>query len=344
MSAFGEKISKDEFLKKYFGNKEFNQELEFKDVVGHFLVIKKGGEPFSIVYVGHQFTFSFTIKKKEFKDFYYAHSDRRDKLAVLHQPFVAAHDVKNGVLNFYSFEDKSKNENYGTYGIYKGKPLNLTRLIFRKGKIVHSFDIENGRYSKREVVGSSFQELNKEKTYQFVQKIYQGTSKSGGWPLADSTSLKDVFSSEYDATSKLLIAVKEKRKLKADKQTFDLYSKREKTLAEQVLNYTTSGNPEGEKSNYWYALKGKKCTLQPVGSADWLGKNKTPFNVRKLNQTAFRIYPETISAYGLHSNVFNVETAKKVYFNPGQYLVDFDRLRNAWVLLFEQCPGKRSKF
>ena len=33
-------------------------------------------------------------------------------------------------------------------------------------------DIENGRYYKREVVGSSFQELNKEKTYQFVQKIY----------------------------------------------------------------------------------------------------------------------------------------------------------------------------
>ena len=69
-----------------------------------------------------------------------------------------------------------------------------------------------------------------------------------------------------------------------------------------------------------------------------------PFNVRKLNQTAFRIYPEIIGAYGLHSKVFNVETAKKVYFNPGQYLVDYDRLLNAWALLFEQCPGKKTKF
>ena len=69
MSAFGEKISKDEFLKKYFGNKEFNQELEFKDVVGHFLVTKKGGEPFSIVYVVANSFFHLLSKRKNLRIF-----------------------------------------------------------------------------------------------------------------------------------------------------------------------------------------------------------------------------------------------------------------------------------
>ena len=199
------------------------------------------------MYMGHRFLFLFTIKKKEFKNFVAASSDRIHKLAVLHQPYVLAHDVKNGVLNYYLTADKSKSRNYSTYGIYKGKPYNKTRLIFRKGKFLHMLNIENGEYIKQEMVGSSFKELNKEESYKFIERIYQGKSLSGDWPLAINTSLTEVFQSEYHLASFTSSGIKEKRKLKAVKQSFNLYSKRDKTLAEQVLNYTTSGDPEGKK-------------------------------------------------------------------------------------------------
>tara|TARA_Y100000589_G_scaffold235385_1_gene222803 strand:+ start:7756 stop:8055 length:300 start_codon:yes stop_codon:yes gene_type:complete len=97
-------------------------------------------------------------------------------------------------------------------------------------------------------------------------------------------------------------------------------------------------------NNYWYAVKGDKCTLQPAGNARWYDPDsfeivKTPFNVRKINQTAFRIYPS-----GSRMQVFQVESAKKLYFNPDRYMVDFDRLLKAWRLLFTECPGKKTKF
>jgi len=348
-----EKISKSDFIKKYYGKKKFNQELEFKNIIGHFFVSKKNKKTVYIMYMGQKYLFLFKIEKSQFKDFYGAHSDKRHKLVKIHQPHIFAHEIKEGVLSYYKIADKSKSENYNTYGIYKGKSLNKTRLIFKKGKFVHIFDNENSEYLKWESVGSSFDELNKKESYKFVQKIYQGVSKSGEYPVAVNTSLTEIFRSEYDVASFLLSSLKEKGKLKANKQDFGSYSKRDKTLAEQVLNYTTSGKPEGKGDNYWYAVKGDKCTLQPVGSARWLNNKKTPFNVKKINQTAFKIYPETIMAsralFGDMASAFNrvvfkVESEKKVYFVPLQSLVDLDRLYKAWSLLFDECPGKKSKF
>ena len=111
------------------------------------------------------------------------------------------------------------------------------------------------------------------------------------------------------------------------KQLWLAYNSRNKTLMEQVYNFSTTGELEGSQNNYW--VEYKKCVLS---------NGRQSIDNRKINMTAFRIYSET-------KNKKNkmISTDKKFYFSTYAN-ISIDRLQQGWELAFKECPGKSSRF
>ena len=124
------------------------------------------------------------------------------------------------------------------------------------------------------------------------------------------------------------------------------YKDREKTLLEQVLNYSDTGNPDGTETNFWIASEKDKCSLEVI--ADFT-LNASKLNLTELNQTALRIEPIFLEGdaalFRLGKPGWAVRIkADDVMFITKKNLVDLQRLQKAWTLAFEECPGKTSAF
>lgn len=125
------------------------------------------------------------------------------------------------------------------------------------------------------------------------------------------------------------------------------YRDREKTLLEQVLNYSDTGNIEGLETKYWVASAEDKCSLEVEAEQTF---NASKLDFRQLNQTAWRAAPTYLqgNAAFLHltkDSGWAVEIrADDVMFYTSSDLVDVQRLQKAWTLAFEECPGKKSAF
>ena len=147
---------------------------------------------------------------------------------------------------------------------------------------------------------------------------------------------------------KLLKAQKSQQKLK---RFWRKYQNREKSLVEQVLNYTLTNQLKGDLSAFWVSDKKNPCVLQiygtQVGSLKTLGViKKNKINIRKINQTGFVINREHKQINWIYKAAwyFVLKSGPIIYFQVATSHVDGMRLRKAWRLAFKECPGKRSKF
>jgi hypothetical protein len=124
------------------------------------------------------------------------------------------------------------------------------------------------------------------------------------------------------------------------------YSSRNKTLLEQVMNYTTTGYEDGLPTRYWVGGTGTaKCALQkkpitdlerqlmnldPMKQAALGGAPVLEVNIRNFTEKGFRI---TNSAVG--------DEQSRIPRAQGTLT---DRLQKAWGIAFNECPGKKTAF
>lgn len=113
---------------------------------------------------------------------------------------------------------------------------------------------------------------------------------------------------------------------KADQNSWLNYENRERTLLEEVMNYSSSGLKGGGSDRYW--VQTAECYLEERGG---FGQRLL---VTDLDMTSFRVKPvksgvafgdDNISFYGVGS-------------------IDIDRVTRAWRLAFDQCPGRSTSF
>ncbi len=112
------------------------------------------------------------------------------------------------------------------------------------------------------------------------------------------------------------------------KQLWIAYKSRNKTLMEQVYNFSTTGKLEGSSYNYWVEFK--KCVLS---------NGRKTIDNRKINMTAFRIYSEV----KINKKIKMISSDGKFYFSTYAN-IPMDRLQKGWELAFKECPGKSSRF
>jgi TPR repeat protein len=142
------------------------------------------------------------------------------------------------------------------------------------------------------------------------------------------------------------------------------YRAREKTLLEQVLNYTTTGNENGVINGDFYEFwvsgnnNDHKCIMTrivggraPVSEV-WTSvmemqrgvKDVNSVDIRTLNSNGFQFREEVIQNLGIHSFLVTGDERTKMvnwFRNPKPVL---ERLQRAWGLAFRECPGRRSAF
>ncbi|RXJ72849.1 hypothetical protein CS022_13420 [Veronia nyctiphanis] len=112
-------------------------------------------------------------------------------------------------------------------------------------------------------------------------------------------------------------------------QVWQQYLAREKTLMEQVYNFSTTGHPNGGSWKYW--VQTAPCIVTD-GS-------KT-YDTRKINMTAFRMYPE----YNEYSGDTEMVSSDGNFRLSTTATIPLDRLQNAWSMAFKECPGRTSTF
>lgn len=129
----------------------------------------------------------------------------------------------------------------------------------------------------------------------------------------------------------------------ASRSAWENYSRRPKTLLEQVLNYTCSGLEEGNEFVYWIsgANGQNQCVLTQMQGAS----RGRQLDIRSFNERGFRIFlnshenPPNIIV-GDERNSISCSTSR---VGTGNALV-MERLQRAWGLAFRECPGVRSAF
>ena len=148
----------------------------------------------------------------------------------------------------------------------------------------------------------------------------------------------------------------------AERQKFvAAYAQREKTILEQVFNYTGIGREDGGQMAqngdgfFWVsgAKNAHKCVMTmyrhdsglfgPGPREPWMQWNIV--DVREVNQTAFRLVQQLTGQVGTYPGhyVINATDGNKVIV-PGAQNTQMDRLQKAWGLAFQECPGKKSAF
>jgi len=125
------------------------------------------------------------------------------------------------------------------------------------------------------------------------------------------------------------------------------YQGREKSLLEQILNYTSYASENGmfEKTGWGYWISGEngadKCVLTlhtSPSSPDFSQLLLHRLDLRQLDQNGFSFNHKESSGMGWwivgdeHTTLIGDERAV------------LERLQKAWGLAFQECPGKKSAF
>jgi len=329
-----EKLSKDAFLKKYFNGKEFNQKKELEKLLGRYYINRSAGKDGTIqkrvIYIGVDYVFGASFHKAQMGRYN------------THISFVVPYEVLDNTFVAYE-QDKD------CRGGKIKKAAELVRTInFKKDNTLYSHEADTNLARQYKIIATSHKDFQKLKKYQWHTDMHKWRTESGDRQLCSDLTLHNMVSWLYINTHKKVSGMKENKLLKINKAGFSTYSKRGKSLGEEVLNYTTSGELGGKKDNYWFALKNDKCSFQPVGLAYWdviWTRKKTPLNIRKINQTGFKVEPKTIQRLnnGRVRTQFHLTSGNKTYFHASGSL-DILRLDKAWKFLFQECPGKKSRF
>ena len=121
------------------------------------------------------------------------------------------------------------------------------------------------------------------------------------------------------------------------------YQKRDKTLLEQVLNYTATGNEDGNQFSRWISGdQGKhKCVmtlLHGAGLFDMLRGQLGELDIRQINKDGFRISTQ----YGNDGKPRIVAGDEKINVSSFVFLGSppvMERLQKGWNLVFSECPS-----
>ncbi|MEZ5997466.1 MAG: tetratricopeptide repeat protein [Hyphomonas sp.] len=244
----------------------------------------------------------------------------------------------------------------GAYFNGEGVPQN-----FEKALRLYQLAAEQGKPEAQYNVGMM---------YYFGKGASQNTSTSKKWleaaaeqGVAQANQLLEQIRSEEAVTSPNEVRFSTPVDNGAA-ENFSLYSNRQKTLLEEVLNYSTTGNENGLEDFYWVQSETDQCTLKRQGGPSPLwalealssgfSLNIPPtINIRSFNQTAFAIDASPKLAPGSSSLTYSY-----IYGEPnysirlifadvgfdGSRKPDVSRLHKAWSLAFQECPGKKSRF
>lgn len=118
------------------------------------------------------------------------------------------------------------------------------------------------------------------------------------------------------------------------------YIDREKTIVEQVLNYTTTGKLEGTDNDYW--IESPSCVLTRETNITFLQPKK--IDIRTFNETGFKTTVSYVeNTIGLGNKMVEWGDVDQTFYSF-QYEADFFRLQKAWRLAFRECPGSTSAF
>lgn len=122
-------------------------------------------------------------------------------------------------------------------------------------------------------------------------------------------------------------------------QLWTTYSQRQKSVLEQVLNYTSTSDLNGTNEGYWISgdngahacvvTEYRASRIEPVRN----------FDIRMFDVQGFRIgfSDYTYSGFNIGSIEIGDETNKQRFSRNNQLQ---DRLRDAWGLAVQQCPGR----
>jgi hypothetical protein len=147
------------------------------------------------------------------------------------------------------------------------------------------------------------------------------------------------FYSRYPEVSAQLLQME--RAQQDRRSAWENYSRRPKTLIEQILNYTCSGIEEGRENNYWISGANGQNQCIVITDQNSLAVGSRQFDIRSFNERSFRLSIEPMRDYS--NVVFGDERNRltcPIIGNPPL----LDRLQRAWGLAFRECPGVKSAF
>ena len=199
---------------------------------------------------------------------------------------------------------------------------NLTekRVVTRKGRCI-DFGYNSGRYSDWNSTTLSLMLVWRE-AHPVLLKIFDQGQQLLVARIAES---KEKQAQETRAEAERKRRMQEKRD--AENLVWRTYAERQKTILEQVYNFASTGNPNGERYRKWTEVE--KCVMSDGSSR---------IDNRKINMTAFRISREFIGSYW-----YMISSDRKMRLSTSAN-IPMDRLQNAWGLAFRECPGITSRF
>ena len=132
---------------------------------------------------------------------------------------------------------------------------------------------------------------------------------------------------------------KEAKKEEAYEKDLLAYRAREKTIIEQVLNYTIVGDENGAALYYFVSGEkgGHKCIVTQRGTNDIAFEWGQIIDIRNMNEKGFEIRPS-----GQAQGAYRVGDEQIGLFAPDN--VSIGRIQKGWGLVFSECPGKKSAF
>jgi hypothetical protein len=163
-----------------------------------------------------------------------------------------------------------------------------------------------------------------------LESALEGRRRKGG----------ETFSEEQERLK--LESAREGRRGKEEEsiKRLNAYLNRDKTIVEQVLNYTTTGKLEGTDNDYW--IESPSCVLTRETSITFLQPKK--IDIRTFNETGFKTTVSYVeNTIGLGNKMVEWGDADQTFYSF-QYEADFFRLQKAWRLAFRECPGSKSAF
>jgi hypothetical protein len=229
--------------------------------------------------------------------------------------------------------------------------------------LVESY-IVNRQYSEAiAILQPAAQQQNSEAIYRLAEMHFRGEGYPRSLDNAERLA-KAALDLGHHRASELLTEIRELRHHNDTRQRHtqqlapiqSSYRAREKTVLEQIFNYSTTGDINGTQEKFWISGHNgtHKCVLTPFGSNRNSTVNSSAIDIRAFNQTAFSIRREFITdrqtsrsggMFGLISGDGQIEVVGSFIEGPGfPAAPSLDRLQRGWRLAFQECPGRRSAF
>jgi hypothetical protein len=222
--------------------------------------------------------------------------------------------------------------------------------------LVESY-IVNRQYSEAlAILQPAAQQQNSEAIYRLAEMFFRGEGYSRSLDDAERLA-KAALDLGHHRASELLTEIRELRHHINTRQRHaqqlapiqSSYRAREKTVLEQIFNYSTTGDTNGTQEKFWISGHNgtHKCVLTPFGSDRNSTVNSSAIDIRSFNQTAFNIRREFIlgGMFGLIAGDGQIEIVGGFIEGPGfPAAPSLDRLERGWRFAFQECPGRRSAF